>query len=71
MFKQLTRLSIDADGRYASDSELQFLQDYLDSAELRMSAYEKVREQEEQIIFRWEAVKHGLKQDTFHMGDGM
>jgi hypothetical protein len=68
MFKQLTRLSIDADGRYASDSELQFLQDYLDSAELRMSTYEKVREQEEQIIFRWEAVKHGLKQDTFHMG---
>ncbi|MEB3175852.1 MAG: allophycocyanin [Cyanobacteriota bacterium] len=69
MFKQLTRLSIDADGRYASDGELQFLQDYLDSAELRMSAYEKAREHEEQIIYRWEAVKHGLKQDTFHMGE--
>jgi hypothetical protein len=69
MFKQLTRLSIDADGRYASDQELQFLQDFLDTAETRVSAYEKVRDNEEQIIHRWEAQKRGLRQDTFHMGD--
>lgn len=30
MFKPLTRLTIDADGRYATDQELQFLQDFLD-----------------------------------------
>ncbi len=69
MFKQLTRLSIDADGRYATDSELQFLQDYLDTVETRISAYESIREHEEQIIYRWEAAKHGLKEDLFHMGD--
>jgi hypothetical protein len=50
MLKQLNRLSIDADGRYASDAELKFLQDYLDSFDLRVSAYEKIRNNEEKII---------------------
>lgn len=69
MFKPLTRLTIDADGRYATDQELQFLQDFLDTSETRVSAYEKIRDNEEQIIHRWEAQKRGLPQDTFHMGD--
>ena len=69
MFKQLTRLSIDADGRYATDDELKFLDDYLDTVETRISAYETIRENEEQIIYRWEAAKRGIKQDVFHMGD--
>lgn len=69
MFKQLTKLSIDADGRYATAAELQFLEDYLATAEERISAYEKIREHEEQIIHRWEAAKRGLKEDTFHMGE--
>jgi hypothetical protein len=69
MFKQLTRLSIDADGRYATDAELQFLQDYLDSVEERVTVYEKLRENEEKIIYRWEAAKRGIKEDVFHMGE--
>ncbi|MEB3122536.1 MAG: allophycocyanin [Snowella sp.] len=69
MFKQLTRLSIDADGRYATDDELKFLDDYLATVETRVSAYETIRENEEQIIYRWEAAKRGIKQDVFHMGD--
>jgi hypothetical protein len=69
MFKQLTRLSIDADGRYATDDELKFLDDYLDTVETRVSTYETIRENEEQIIYRWEAAKRGIKQDVFHMGD--
>lgn len=69
MFKQLTRLTIDTDGRYATDEELQFLQDYLASAEDRITMYEKVREHEEQIIYRWEAAKRGVKEDVFHMGE--
>lgn len=69
MFKQLTRLSIDADGRYATDDELKFLDDYLSTIETRVSAYETIRENEEQIIYRWEAAKRGIKQDVFHMGD--
>ena len=44
MFKQLTRLSIDADGRYATDDELKFLDDYLATVETRVSTYETIRE---------------------------
>jgi hypothetical protein len=65
----VTRLSIDADGRYATDDELKFLDDYLDTVETRVSTYETIRENEEQIIYRWEAAKRGIKQDVFHMGD--
>lgn len=50
MLQQLTRLSIDTDGRYATDSELKFLEDYLESAETRISAYEKIRDSEEKWI---------------------
>lgn len=50
MLKQLDRLNLEADGRYATDQELQFLKNYLQSVEKRMSAYEKIRDAEEQII---------------------
>lgn len=69
MLKQLTSLSIEADGRYATDSELKFLKDYFDSVELRISAYEKIRDQEEAILQSWETAKRNHKEDLFHMGD--
>jgi hypothetical protein len=50
MLKQLSRLSFEADGRYATDAELKFLKDYLQSAEQRIKAYEKIRDAEEKII---------------------
>ena len=50
MLKQLTCLSVEADGRYATTSELQFLKDYLQSAELRVSTYEKIRDAEEPMM---------------------
>jgi hypothetical protein len=50
MLTQLARLSIAADGRYASDRELQFLEDYLESVESRIAAYEKICENEEKIV---------------------
>ncbi|MDS3861687.1 allophycocyanin [Thermosynechococcaceae cyanobacterium BACA0444] len=49
MFKQLTRLANEADGRFASPSELKFLKDYLETVETRMSAYSKVRDAETTI----------------------
>ena len=50
MLKQLTDLSIDVDGRYATREELQFLKNYLQSVEQRISAYEKIRDAETEII---------------------
>ena len=49
MLSQLTQLSIEADGRYATDSELQFLKNYLLSFEQRLSAYEKIKESHDRI----------------------
>lgn len=50
MLTQLSRLSIKAEGRYAQASELQFLKKYLQSIPLRISAYEKIREVEKELI---------------------
>ncbi len=69
MLKQLARLNLEADGCYASDEQLQFLEDYLESAEGRISTYEKIRDNEEKIIDHWEAEKRGFKEDLFHMND--
>jgi hypothetical protein len=54
MLTQLKRLSIEADSRYASQSELKFCQDYAQSFLLRVSAYQKLKECADEIINRTE-----------------
>lgn len=46
MLTQLSRLALEADGRYASAEELQFLKDYLQTAEQRAQTYRTVRDNE-------------------------
>ncbi|AFY76285.1 MAG: allophycocyanin [Hydrococcus sp. C42_A2020_068] len=67
MLKQLARLSVDVEGRYATDKELQFLEAYLESVKDRLSAYEKIRDNEEQIIHRWEAQKRSRNENLFEL----
>ncbi len=55
MLKQLSHLSVEADGRYATDQELQFLKNYLQSLDQRISSYEKIRDAEEDIMDRTKA----------------
>lgn len=50
MLTQLKRLSIEADGRYASAQELKFADDYFQSLPLRLSAYQKLREDADDIL---------------------
>lgn len=50
MLTQLRQLSIAADGRYLRDEELQFMETYLASFDLRLSAYRKIQAAEAQII---------------------
>ncbi len=50
MLKQLSQLTVDAAGRYATAQELQFLKDYLNSIELRISTYQKIAAQETEIL---------------------
>ncbi|AFZ37116.1 phycobilisome protein [Stanieria cyanosphaera PCC 7437] len=71
MLTQLTRLSLEVDGRYATDQELQFLEEYLDSVDLRIRTYEKIRDHEAEIIPEVEAKMRALNQNNqlFVMGD--
>lgn len=70
MLTQLTRLSVEADGRYAIDEELQFLKGYFQSLEQRVSAYEKIRTAEEKIIDQVEAQMRNLDDKIFISASG-
>ncbi|MCU0566969.1 MAG: phycobilisome protein [Oculatellaceae cyanobacterium Prado106] len=50
MLNQLENLSREVDGRYASDAELQFLEDYMRSFHLRMQTYQKLQELEVTMV---------------------
>ncbi|ACK65133.1 Phycobilisome protein [Rippkaea orientalis PCC 8801] len=71
MFKELGRLNLDLNDRYATDDELQFLEDYLNSAEKRISVYEKIRDNEQSILEEVEAKMHELNKNNvlFRMGE--
>ena len=66
MLKQLERLSITAEGRYATSPELQFIRDYISTIELRLSAYEKIRDNEDEIITRLQKMMTEAQPDIFH-----
>ncbi|MBE9222235.1 hypothetical protein IQ215_05945 [Cyanobacterium stanieri LEGE 03274] len=59
MLKQFADLTLEADGRYAEDYELKFLDNYFATKDLRMSAYVKIRDAADEII---EAVRVGKQQ---------
>ena len=50
MIQQIEQLCAQADGRYATDDELAFFQDYLKTARLRFALYQKLQKLESQII---------------------
>ncbi|MBE9170846.1 allophycocyanin [Pleurocapsales cyanobacterium LEGE 06147] len=72
MLKQLSSLTVEADGRYATDRELQFLKDYFTSVDQRISAYEKVRDAADTILAEMEAEKNVRnqteKEKLFYIG---
>ena len=68
MLKQLEHLNVKADGRYATDQELQFLKDYIQSAEQRISSYEKIREAEDEIMDQVETKMRSIDPNLFLRG---
>ena len=50
MIQQIEELCAQADGRYATDAELMFFQNYLKTARLRFLLYQKLQKLEPQII---------------------
>jgi hypothetical protein len=50
MLSQFKRLTLDTDGRYASDLELRFIEDYCKTYRLRLSIYQKLQVSEQKIV---------------------
>ena len=55
MLSQLEKLSLNTDGRYASDEELQFVGDYMQSFSLRLQTYQQLQSVEAAIVQQVEA----------------
>lgn len=68
MLTQLKQLSTDAEGRYATPAELDFLRGYLKSAPQRLSAYEKIQAAEEQMMDKLETELLTLDAEVFKRG---
>lgn len=64
MLSQFSKLSLDTDGRYATDSELKFIEDYLESIDMRIQTYERIKVNEEAILQEVEAKMHELNQNN-------
>lgn len=69
MLRQLEKLSLEADGRYARAEELKFLKNYLAVAEQRISAYEKIRDAEEKILDQVEQQLRAKSPHIFRKGN--
>jgi hypothetical protein len=83
MLSQLKLLSFEADGRYATDEELQFVNDYAQSFNLRLQTYQRLRAIESVLVqqvydklkshhalplyFAGDDVSHKWKQDTIRV----
>ncbi|MGL5065511.1 MAG: phycobilisome protein [Microcoleus sp.] len=68
MLSQLARLSMEADGRYASAEELQFLKEYFQSVNHRLSAYKKIQASEKEILRQVEAQMQSMDASLFRRG---
>ena len=60
MLSQIQLLNQAVDGRYATDEELQFLSDYLQSFNLRLSAYARLQSAEATIVQQVQAKLRSL-----------
>ncbi|WP_017297023.1 hypothetical protein [Nodosilinea nodulosa] len=68
MLTQVQALVQATDGRYASDQELMFFQQYLSSVSTRLRAYQKIQKAEQQIIAQVMARIKAQKPDIFGVG---
>ena len=68
MLKQFKQLALATEGRYATATELQFIKDYLQSADTRISAYEKMRDREDEMLDMVQTHAVEEQKDIFMIG---
>lgn len=69
MLNQLDRLSLETEGRYATEQELQSLKNFFPTINARLSAYQKLRDAEAEIIAKLEVRMREKQPNIFKMGD--
>lgn len=65
VLSQLDRLSRECDGRYATKVELSFLKDYLRSASIRLTIYQKLQNIDKDIVSEVEAKMRSINPNFF------
>lgn len=70
MLKQLESLSLATEGRYATAQELQFIHNFMSTVDLRISAYQKIRDGEDEIIEQLQERMRQLKPGIFQTKSG-
>lgn len=68
MLNQLNQLSLAAEGRYATEQELQLLKDYFPTVSVRLSAYQKLRDREAEIVEKLETRMREKQPNIFKIG---
>ncbi|MGG6297111.1 phycobilisome protein [Leptolyngbya sp. AN02str] len=68
MLSQIKHLTSELDGRYATDSELQFIEDYTRSYTLRLETYQRLQEAESEIVQQVLARMKRLSPNLFYNG---
>ncbi|MGJ3252260.1 MAG: phycobilisome protein [Elainellaceae cyanobacterium] len=68
MLSQRYCLSVETDGRFATDSELHFLDHYIGSYSIRLSAYQKIRAAEVKIVQQVYAKIRAIDSNLLHVG---
>lgn len=68
MLSQLEKLSRATDGRYATDEELQFIDDYMKTYSLRLETYQRLQDVEAAIVQRVYAKMRAIDPNLFKNG---
>ncbi|NJR48982.1 MAG: phycobilisome protein [Leptolyngbyaceae cyanobacterium CSU_1_3] len=69
MLNQMQRLSLEAEGRYATDEELSFVTDYVRSFELRVQTYQRLQVCEATIMQQVQTKMRAIDPTLFRSGN--
>lgn len=65
MLQEMNRLALEADGEYATDDQLNFIDEYVQSLSLRIETYNKIREQEKEVVQQMQTGLYEKDADIF------
>ncbi|HEY9698023.1 MAG TPA: phycobilisome protein [Trichocoleus sp.] len=70
MLSQMNRLSLETEGRYATDAELQFIIDYAQSFPMRLQTYQTLQELESSLVEQTHTRMKAIAPQQFQFSSG-